>query len=433
MSKRLQALRQRRTQIKEDARAITAVADAENRDLTDEESAKIDAFIKTGDSVQSAIEQEERLADLDRVANTVATPLQVADDAIVQTGDAQIVNDPKGGFKSYGEFAMSVMQAGMGGGIDERLGIGAAAPTTYGNEGTGADGGFMVPVEFSNEIKTHSLGEGAFLPMTDSTDIQGNSMSFPADETTPWGTNGIRAYWENEAAAATQTKPSGKLDTLRLKKLMALVPVTDELMADSTALTSYLTRKTGDSILWKTNDAIINGTGAGQPLGVFNSDALVTVAKETSQTADTINAANVSKMYGRLPASSMSRAVWLVNNDAWNQLPQMTIGDMPVFVPPGITGTPGGSLFGRPVIVTQTAQTLGDKGDIMLVDFGSYNSITKAGGIEYATSIHLYFDAGSTAFRATYRVDGQPWLNSAITPANGSNSLSPFVTLAARA
>jgi hypothetical protein len=46
--------------------------------------------------------------------------------------------------------------------------------------------------------------------------------------------------------------------------------------------------------------------------------------------------------------------------------------------------------------------------------------------------MHLYFDADATAFRATFRVDGQPKITSAISQAKGSNTLSPFIQLAAR-
>ncbi|MGH8743046.1 MAG: phage major capsid protein, partial [Burkholderiales bacterium] len=66
------------------------------------------------------------------------------------------------------------------------------------------------------------------------------------------------------------------------------------------------------------------------------------------------------------------------------------------------------------------------------VDMGYYRTITKARGIETATSMHLYFDADVTAFRTIFRVDGQPKIINPIAPANGSNNLSPFVQLGAR-
>jgi HK97 family phage major capsid protein len=50
-------------------------------------------------------------------------------------------------------------------------------------------------------------------------------------------------------------------DTLRLKKLMALVAITDELLQDTTALGGYLPKKVATSIRWKTNEAILYGAG----------------------------------------------------------------------------------------------------------------------------------------------------------------------------
>ena len=47
--------------------------------------------------------------------------------------------------------------------IDERLSLMAAAPTTYGNEGSGQDGGFLVPPEFGREVFRHSLEGDALL------------------------------------------------------------------------------------------------------------------------------------------------------------------------------------------------------------------------------------------------------------------------------
>jgi hypothetical protein len=42
------------------------------------------------------------------------------------------------------------------------------------------------------------------------------------------------------------------------------------------------------------------------------------------------------------------------------------------------------------------------------------------------------FANDQTAFRILQRVDGRPWLKSAIEPANGGDDLSPFIELAAR-
>lgn len=211
------------------------------------------------------------------------------------------------------------------------------------------------------------------------------------------------------------------------------MPLSDELRADALAAGAFVTQALGRSLAWKTNDSIVNGAGGSVPLGFRNSGAIISITKETSQTADTINSQNVAKMLGRFLGQASSRARWLVNNDAFNQVITMTVGDQPIWTPPqsGFKDAPMGFLLGRPVVVTQVCQTLGDAGDIVLADFGQYVTISK--GPEAAESMHIFFDADATAFRLVFRMDGQPWLSAAVNPANGSSTLSPFVQIEARA
>ncbi len=82
---------------------------------------------------------------------------------------------------------------------------------------------------------------------------------------------------------AQATKPQLGLTTLRLKKLMTLVPITSELLEDTNALTSYLPQQIAERIRWKTNEAILNGQGDGVPLGAFQSGAVITVRAQGSE------------------------------------------------------------------------------------------------------------------------------------------------------
>ena len=83
-------------------------------------------------------------------------------------------------------------------------------------------------------------------------------------------------------------------------------------------------------------------------------------------------------------------------------------------------------------MVSQHAASFSGQGDVQLHDLSYYRSITKAAGVETASSMHLYFDADATAFRTTFRVDGMPTIVNPIAPAKGSNNLSPFVQLGIR-
>jgi HK97 family phage major capsid protein len=433
MSKQLRELQARKAALVKEARSLTDRVAGESRDMTDEEVAAFDALRARIDAASAAVDREAALiADEARIGVAGAIGPIVTDNREA---------DPKRGFGSIGEFMQAVYQADKPGqSVDARLllgGIGAAAPSNFSNESVGQDGGFLVPPQFSQEIFKLSLGEDSLLPLTDNVEISGNSMAFPKDETTPWGTNGIRAYWQGEAASAVATKPVLGLATLRLKKLMALVPTTDELLDDANALTTYLPEKVALSIRWKSNESILFGTGNGVPLGALSSGAMVTVAKESGQATQTLLPQNLAKMIARLAPGSFTNAVWIVNNDVLPALFTLSLGNYPIYLPMagsvgGVQVSPYGALLGRPVFVSQHANTFSSQGDVMLVDLSYYQTITKAGGMQTATSMHLYFDADLTAFRTTFRMDGQSKIVSPIAPAKGSNTLSPYIQLAAR-
>jgi HK97 family phage major capsid protein len=371
-------------------------------------------------------------AEIDGALMVAGNILSVADNS---TGD------PSRGFKHIGDFAQSVASAvyqrRTGVEIDRRLIPLAAAPSTAGNEGAGTDGGILVPPSFSSNIFKLSLDEDSLLPLCDDLPIEGNSMLLPKDETTPWGTTGPRVYWQSENGAGTPGKPVFTGMDLRLKKLFGITPMTNELLEDSTAMAAYLPGKLGSSVRWKTNEGILFGTGAGQPLGVFNSPSVITIAKDVGQVTATLSATNLANMYARLPPGSAKRAVWYANNDVLPALLTLTLGNYPIMLPlnqdvGAIQGEPIGQIFGRPVVVSQHCNSFSTAGDLQLLDLAYYQAITKAAGIQMATSMHLYFDADATAFRISFRVDGQPKLQAAISPAKGGNKLSPFVQLGAR-
>lgn len=433
MNKTIRALLARRAAATQAARALLDVAAAAgDRELTAEEQTAYDAHMADINGLSAKIERETALAMAE-----AAVGVHVPEGAVIRVSDNREA-DATRGFATFGEFASSVRRAAGGArATDERLLIGAAAPSTFGNEAGGQDGGFLVPPQFSQEIFTLSLEEQAILAMTDNTPISGNSMVFPKDETTPWGTDGIRAYWQAEASVATATKPKLGVTVSRLHKLMALVPVTDELLDDSSALAGYLPAKTAASIRWKTDEAILFGTGAGQPLGVMSSPAVITQAKDSGQATNTLSLSNLTNMQTRLMVGSMARSFWLMNPDLITALTGMTLGNYPIYLPvgAGVGGaqvSPYGTLLGRPIVLSEHASAFSSKSDVSLLDMSYYRTITSRGGIRTDTSMHLYFDADATAFRTTFRVDGAPKIAAPITPPKSTNTRSPFVTLAAR-
>lgn len=374
----------------------------------------------------------------------------------VKVGADRLSYDPRGGFKHAGEFYKDVAKAGMrdGGGPSSTLQAWTKASLgsdTVSQEAVGADGGFAVPSEFRDQIMSKVMGEDSIAARCDTYTMQRNAMAVPDDETTPWQTTGgILANWEGETGTYDQSKVSLKLKELRLRKLTALVPVTEELLDDATAIEAFVGRKASEKIDFKLGDAIFRGNGAGQPLGFLNSGALVEVAKSSvpdAQTADTVVQYNIERMWERMYAPYRANAVWFIHHTVEKELMRLSFqgrddsgdpvtGDQSVssYIPPGgLSNSPFGSLLGRPVIVTQHCNELGDAGDIVFCDMSQYWLGMKAGGVDAQTSIHLWFDQDAVAYKFRMRVDGQPWLSAPIDSRDGTVTQTAFVSLAERA
>lgn len=425
----LAALRQKRSDLKAEATAILDKADADNDGELSAEAeqrySEIEAELQTvGDKIVAEERKIERRRSLDAIRSVVPAGESVTDEPNPET---------TGGFKSMAEFAVAVRRASVPGGgpVDTRL---MAAPTNY-HEGGGSSGeGYNLPVQYRDEIWELVMGMEGLMNTVDLEPTAARQVDFVKDETTPWGSSGVQAYWRAEASQMTASKQATKGDSLPLHELYAFVLATEELLEDAPRLGARLTRKSAEAINWKIDDSIIYGTGAGQPLGWFNSDALVSVAEESGQSADTIVAQNVLKMYSRLLVQPGSSPYWLTNRDTVPQLAVMTIGDQPVWQPPnGLAGAPGGYLLGYPVRYSEHAKTLGDKGDIQLIEPKGYYAARRTAGIQFASSMHLYFDYAIQAFRWMFRFGGQPHLSGPVSPANGTNTKSHFVTLDERA
>jgi len=424
---------------------IGAMLDLEAKgNLSDEQKTEFGALEAQKADIEAKIgRREKHIEDQKKLTDVGNDAGNAVDIGAAQTVRARSLDDAKRGFKHFGEFAGAVraMHDPSIGVRDERL-LNIQAATGM-SQGSGSDGGFLVPPGFSNVIWDGMREDDAnLLELTDRYTVEGESLTFPGvDETSRatgsrWG--GVRAYWLSEAAQITASRPKFRQVKLEPKQLAVLIYATDKLLKNPIALEQFLTRAAISEIGFLVSDAIIEGDGSGKPLGILDAPATVTVAKESGQANDTIVYANILKMWSRCHARWRKNAAWLINQEVETQLNSMTVavgtGGAPVYLPAGgISENPYATLMGRPVRPIEFCSALGDKGDIILANLQGYCAGTK-GGIDSAMSMHLKFDYAETAFRFMFEADGQPWLASALTPfkATAGNTLSPFVTLAAR-
>jgi HK97 family phage major capsid protein len=398
-------------------------------EATAEELAKV----ATLEAELQALESEVPALDTQIAQREATDRRQVLFATPALSGARSFDPDPavSGGFKSMSHFASAVMAAQTGslGG----LGLEAAASGYMQNQGSAGEG-WLVPPQYSSQVAEIAFNEVDLFGMSQPESIAGMAAIKPKDETTPWGAAGVQATWRSEAAAMTASKLAITGELMQLHELYAFCSATNEVLSDAGMLQNRLTTQAGRAISWAASEAVMWGNGAGKLTGFMKAPCLVTVAKESAQPDTTIVVANLGKMLAAVLRAG-GRPIWLANPDVIPQLIGLTIGNMPVWVPAnqGMQANPwDGYILGYPVIFSEHAETLGTKGDLTCVNMAGYYSATKAGGVDFASSMHLYFDQNLTAFRWTFRLAGQPILSKAVSAAKGSTSKSHFVALASR-
>lgn len=370
----------------------------------------------------------------------VGVPVAKADS--IRVGADRAAQKP---FAHLGEQLMAVARHSMTDGrqSDPRLNLVAAAQGL--SEAVPADGGFLVQKDFVQPVRERMYQTGQILQRVERNPIGPNSNGIKLnyiDETSRADGSrhgGIQGFWANEADTFTKSKPKFRQIDMSLEKLIGLVYATDELLQDAVALGAWINRNLPAELTFKAEDAVVNGTGAGQPLGLLSSGAVVEQAIEGTQTiANTADflAINFAKMYSRMYAPLIPQSVWLVTQEILAKAIVMTIGGSggatPVYLPGGnIAGAPFGTILGRPVVPVEYTAKEGTPGDIIFAALSEYLLIDK-GGIQSDVSIHVQFLTGEQVFRFTYRVNGQPTWNAPLTPKNAGPTQAPFITLGTR-
>ena len=359
-----------------------------------------------------------------------------------------------GKFESWGEFLEQVFMAGhpnIKSAPDPRLRFfkdkDEEAQANAGRmakkdmaEAVGATGGFLVPVEYQNQLQG-VMGEGSL--------VRGRATRIPMarrqinlpvlDQTgttagVPHWFGGMRFYWAEEASQKTESDANFRQVSLVAHKLIGYTRASDELVDDSAiSLDAFLSGPLGfaGGVSWMEDYAFLQGTGTGQPLGVINAGATIGVARQVQAGVTYTDLVNMFEAF--LPSS---QGVWFISQSVISNLMTMTDpGNNYLWPTMYMGGAAAGrppTLLGMPVIFTEKLPRVGTAGDVLLADWRYYLL-----GDRQATTIEsTKFDRwqyDQTSWRVVHRVDGQPWLSTPLTYQDGTTQVSPFVILSSKA
>ena len=388
--------------------------------------------------IKMEIEETKLQEMLAQAAEAGATKAIAATEPVKTSGNVQVVTDEGDReFKTLAEHARAVKDftTSYGRKVDPRLSrlIGATKAVQGASEGNPADGGILLEPTLAGQVMQPVHEVGPFYAGASKIPAGENSNSgyvLAVNETSRvtgsrWG--GLRGYRLAEGDALTKSKPNFRKVQWELKKYGVLVYGTDELLKDARQFSAIVEQGSREELAFMMNDDIFRGLGVSGAQGIMNSSALITVTRDTGSA---IKGADISAMWQRLYLRSKANAAWYINPDCAAQLDSLfAVGSTAVLFPyAGYTADGVRTLYGKPIIETEFNASLNTTGDILLADLSQYVVFEK-GGIESASSIHVEFLTDQEVFRYIARMDGSANVASALTPANGSSTTSPFVVL----
>lgn len=306
------------------------------------------------------------------------------------------------------------------------------------NEDSGAQGGYLVPPDYSNELLKLSIDQSPALQRVRRFPVNSNTGKIPALDTfsaptagvgQTAGAAGLTTAKRAEGGAYTETDADLTQIEWRINDAISgYTKVTKELNADSPQSIEALLR-----MLISIADAakqeyyVFQGSGLGEPLGILhaNNAAKIGITPATNSVfayADVLSMKSRFKSYG-------GSGEWYVHRSMWPDIGSMEVGTAGGAVFQANLGVEVGQrLLGYPIHESEHLAQADASGCVVLADLGAYLLFEK-GGLEIDFSEHADFLNGNVVWRFSRRMDGQPWMKGPVTLAGPGSAytVSPFV------
>ncbi len=326
------------------------------------------------------------------------------------------------GFDGFGDFLRA-----LGSGLaDPRLAEARAMA-----EGLGSSGGFAVPDQFVAGIMAPALETAVVMPRARIIPMSSDTVKAAAWADTSHASNlfgGFTGAWLAEGATASRETPALRLLDLNAHKLGLFCSASSELAADAPGFERDLAGAMSKAVSFYADNAFIRGTGAGQPLGVLNDPALISITSVGG--AGAVAGDDLVAMLARLHPACFRNAVWVVSSEALGVIWSIKDGTGNYLFRADETPA-GGRLLGLPVAVSEHCSQVGTVGDVILADFSQYVvGLRREVVLERTNAASWTTD--EIDYRALLRVDGMGSWQSALTPKNSGDTLSWCVAIATR-
>lgn len=274
------------------------------------------------------------------------------------------------------------------------------------SESVDADGGYLVPEEFENQI-VRGIDETNIIRSI------AKVITTAHDRKIPVAVGHSVATWTEENAAFTESNPSFGQKQIDAFKLTDLIRVSTELLQDSAFnVEDYIIREFSYAFGVAEEQAFCVGTGTNQPTGIFTENGGEVGFTTSSATVITID--DVISLIYSLKAPYRKNAVFLMNDATVGLIRKLKDGNGAYLWQPSVQAGQPDKILGFDVYTTPFAPAIA--GGALPIAFGDFQNywIGDRGGRTVQRLNELYATNGQVGYVATERVDGKVILPEAI-------------------
>ena len=266
-------------------------------------------------------------------------------------------------------------------------------------EGVDADGGYLVPEEYDSRLIRVLEGENIMRKL-------GHKITTSGDHKINIASTEPAAAWIEEGGALQFSDAKFAQILLDAHKLHVAIKVTEELLYDNAFnLENYIIEEFGKALSNAEEDAFLNGTGVGQPLGLFAATGGGTVYKTvTKLTAD-----DIMNLVYALKRPYRKNSAFIMNDQIIATIRTFKDGNGAYMWQPSYQADEPDKLLGYPVYTSPFAP----EDAISFGDYSYYN-IGDRGTRSFKQLTELFAGNGMIGFVAKERVVGKLILPEAV-------------------
>jgi HK97 family phage major capsid protein len=302
-------------------------------------------------------------------------------------------------------------------------------------EESGSIGGYLLPIEYSNQIMNVIAEESVIWPRAEVIPMASPELDTPMMDVETAPNSGIAPWWNpmqfkwGSSQAPLETEPKFRQLQLKAWDLLGYSVISNQMLADTgPAGEASLIQQYGRAAAWYAEYAFLQGTGivALMPLGILNAPGLIT---QTRANKSQISAVDIANMAAQLLPYGWQRAIWMCSPTALAQIAALSTFSIN-YSGGGAqeTGSYVGRLLTRPLFVTDKLPPLNSTGDLILIDPSLY-VIGLRQDVIIDVSPHPLFTTQQTVLRVWLRLDGKPRIANKITLPDTSTIVSGYIAL----